>query len=1030
MEENENKAIGTEDSRGIGKLKDAVEKQEKARNFFKIISKIPKPVLIVGLIILVAMVVIIMLAAFFHVIKKDQHSTITSSYSSAIGGGTSLGGTSLEDDEDTEDVNQTITIKPGTDGKYEILFDIPEDAVITVEDLLQEKHITGLTDENINFISALVANGFKLDYYQEKEQLQSLLLFFKAEIASQSLDLRTVDEMYPNGIDGEYNTPSLDNFEEEGIPGIVTIKRYRAEENNTGDNINAEILEYMPKTEFDSIQNYNNTNYFTINEVGDLVLANTYEETIKYEYNGHGEDIAETTYTPKKNTVQYKALISKSTLPFNLMATMMVYVDSDPNFYNNVAKTVENSKIVLALKEEKTKIVETTNSTYIPREEKYYDFSYEVSYTLQEETQNVIYEADIDENIALTILQEHYHYPEEYTYVATMLLWDYQGTTYLETYKNGHLRVIKKVSAQQQETNNGDYHPWIPELENGKLYTTLEFQNDNSYETIKTVTTTSYTQELEVKEVKNWFMEYNIESYMGSAEEISSGDIPAPIEDENYLDYLGVPKIPNDNGESYENFGTTPIDIVGKQANAINDAILRDFAIAKQQEIGGSSPYMWTISGNIYKNIKDIETSKITRTNTTTTTITTGETFQEYREAAEVGSFLYYFDKSPTAQGVFNSVSGMVFQALETDVETLDQVEILKYLLYLYTGKEEFNVAVDLNSLVGTMEFMDFGEYNQVMSLEDYAKQFIEDLNTDYLDLCKIKVDTKLPIKKTQQKYALIVLYYKNSGSIDLDFLKTNIYGYTTNIDEPDSDDLKLIWDEWWFKEGLNNSSTALEFRKQDALFETYVKGTYDFNNSWSPTGEPKNGGGIDSRIYYLFYTEAQKNQFNNANLTTQRPAHEEEIFEYKEVSNLVMNIIEIAISKVGCPYTNAYPGRTGPNSFDCSGLIYYLYYLQNGISVPSSTAGYKGEEWDRYMVYQNSNGLTDTELQNYLLPGDVLIKLPPKAGEHGHAALYIGNDEIIHAVKRTSGDRVVQENIYSYGKRNTFTRIYRFWNN
>lgn len=139
--------------------------------------------------------------------------------------------------------------------------------------------------------------------------------------------------------------------------------------------------------------------------------------------------------------------------------------------------------------------------------------------------------------------------------------------------------------------------------------------------------------------------------------------------------------------------------------------------------------------------------------------------------------------------------------------------------------------------------------------------------------------------------------------------------------------------------------------------------------------------------------------------------------------NDTVSKIIALAKSKIGCRYTNDYPGRIGPNSFDCSGLIYWLYKVNCGINVPGYTAAYKN--WNEDKIYENTNGLDDYELANNLLPGDVLIKLPPSENKHGHAALYIGNNRIIHAV----GSGVKEQDLYRYSNRHNFTRIYRFWN-
>lgn len=215
---------------------------------------------------------------------------------------------------------------------------------------------------------------------------------------------------------------------------------------------------------------------------------------------------------------------------------------------------------------------------------------------------------------------------------------------------------------------------------------------------------------------------------------------------------------------------------------------------------------------------------------------------------------------------------------------------------------------------------------------------------------------------------------------------------------------IQYIWDNYWSKLA-DGESVEIYKKANDARFETFVKGRFDFS-------KPDGTYDIGTR-QYVYYNYL--------------PQDAERIFSYEGSSSIAMQVVELARSKVGCPYTNDYPGRIGPDSFDCSGLVYWLYHENFGINVPWSTAGY-GSAWDSDKIYENVNGLTDSELRQYLMPGDVLIRMPPSEEEYGHAALYIGNDEIIHAAGKDKG--VVQQNLYKYSSRGKFTKIYRFWDN
>lgn len=89
---------------------------------------------------------------------------------------------------------------------------------------------------------------------------------------------------------------------------------------------------------------------------------------------------------------------------------------------------------------------------------------------------------------------------------------------------------------------------------------------------------------------------------------------------------------------------------------------------------------------------------------------------------------------------------------------------------------------------------------------------------------------------------------------------------------------------------------------------------------------------------------------------------------------------VNAALSRLGMPYTWA---ASGPNSFDCSGLMKWAY-SQAGVSLPHSSGA------------QSKSG---TQLAvSAAAPGDILW-MP------GHVGMYIGNGQVVHAP--TTGDVV-----------------------
>jgi len=88
------------------------------------------------------------------------------------------------------------------------------------------------------------------------------------------------------------------------------------------------------------------------------------------------------------------------------------------------------------------------------------------------------------------------------------------------------------------------------------------------------------------------------------------------------------------------------------------------------------------------------------------------------------------------------------------------------------------------------------------------------------------------------------------------------------------------------------------------------------------------------------------------------------------------------AESKIGAPYVW---GATGPDSFDCSGLVQWAY-SQAGVSIPRTT-------------YDQAVGGTPVSRDD-LQPGDVVLYY---GGEH--VGIYAGGGQVVHAP--TSGESV-----------------------
>jgi len=91
------------------------------------------------------------------------------------------------------------------------------------------------------------------------------------------------------------------------------------------------------------------------------------------------------------------------------------------------------------------------------------------------------------------------------------------------------------------------------------------------------------------------------------------------------------------------------------------------------------------------------------------------------------------------------------------------------------------------------------------------------------------------------------------------------------------------------------------------------------------------------------------------------------------------------ALSKVGSPYRW---GATGPNAFDCSGLVTWAY-KSSGVSLPRTSQA----------MSRVGAPVSRTELR----PGDLVFFYRPVS----HVGIYVGDGKIVHASSRKNPVKV-----------------------
>ena len=105
--------------------------------------------------------------------------------------------------------------------------------------------------------------------------------------------------------------------------------------------------------------------------------------------------------------------------------------------------------------------------------------------------------------------------------------------------------------------------------------------------------------------------------------------------------------------------------------------------------------------------------------------------------------------------------------------------------------------------------------------------------------------------------------------------------------------------------------------------------------------------------------------------------------------------VLNLAYSKKGSPYLW---GATGPDKFDCSGFVQYVYINSVGVSLPR--------------VYTDKANEGTEITRDQLQPGDLVFFTTDGSGGVSHVGIYVGNGCMIHSPH--SGDVVKVTDITS----------------
>lgn len=96
-----------------------------------------------------------------------------------------------------------------------------------------------------------------------------------------------------------------------------------------------------------------------------------------------------------------------------------------------------------------------------------------------------------------------------------------------------------------------------------------------------------------------------------------------------------------------------------------------------------------------------------------------------------------------------------------------------------------------------------------------------------------------------------------------------------------------------------------------------------------------------------------------------------------------VQALLDLAYAQIGKPYNW---GAEGPSSFDCSGLMRYIFDNGGGVNLPRTSKA------------QSQYGTTVS--RSNLKPGDLVFSSTDGSGTVSHVGVYVGDGQMIHAPK------------------------------
>ena len=781
---------------------------------------------------------------------------------------------------DKEDlINQSLKDMKYTDEEISNLTDEEIIEIFDVENKLDKKvtDLTELTHAEILWCT----NDVYSKYLTDPENLQKLL---DAELITQS--------------------PKIEGLASDKLNGIVEFIRYSTDPDTQIEAVTT--LKWISETEFaEKMEKYKDDgdndilNYFTLDENGNIKIATWTREIGKFYSNdttsqsnrkkirgGITEDEIKSSYDPKyivnkndatsieasfteytiqEQTINYKMLIQKYTLPFEFLWSLLVTTKSE-DFVLNLAQLSYDSEIKIGIYDNINKIVNTNTEKY--REE--FREKYEK------------YKKDSDNNYTL----------EE-----------------------------KRPSNKEWDTEEYDY----------------EIQN--------TITTYTDTIQCEILYANTWIAEVTVE-YENTVEQQPVTEDTNKIDDEDWSDDIS----PNPYTEEWtvsttnNTYTGTTVDInVGtfqsrlyKYKRTINHEFLSTIepTLSKYERIPPAEPRI------------KVDTDENTDNNFIKIVLNDDNAFYTLSNMGSVN---------------------ILIDILESNADTVNMVNMFKQLIYILTENNYYDMDFDFNYFASS-PYTGFSSSSSLIVKTDVPGA------APTVEKSKLESGIKNWVSGNQQKNALSVL--DKVVEIEKNYQINAVFIFALLQQESGIGTADTRWvaeNNWTSLTSLGHIYYDTPQANLDKFVTSTICGSYYFKVGrytvhqlgeiyCSDPPPPAWADGVVEKMLALYHSCGLEVQLGSGN----------------------SEVVDIALSKLGSPYVW---GAKGPNSFDCSGFVYWCF-KQVGISVPGSTSAYSSYKG-------TANEISLDEIQ----PGDILHRFAGEKGQStGHVAIYIGNGEYIHA--------------------------------